>query len=320
MGRRNLARLGALLTFAPCGVHATPADVLSFQDCDTARIGEAALRSALELELPRTSTCDDSLRVDCEPLTKIEVGYRCDATAEIVVQRGAALFRRVVRFADVEPSDRPRAIALVVFEIVRGVTAERKPTPSKEAQPTQSNTTQPVAEPPADEPSDRRTPLSLSSAWRAALDARISAISTQPLLGGELAVDLSSITLAAMAQAGGATTGSGTVTGGIVALRVGHRSSIFNPRGLRLELGMSAGGGASLASGDSEDAAVVARTFWAPYADLRGDLRFVFTSLSTQPDISAYGGRAAGIAARAEGATVLATGGWIGGLQLGFRL
>jgi hypothetical protein len=136
--------------------------------------------------------------------------------------------------------------------------------------------------------------------------------------GVGLGVDWPSLRLQGEALFARKTRSRGTISSGVAAARAGHPLKLVSDGAFELEGRLSAALGATWATGNSAVVGTVVQDVLMPYADVRLGLAAVLPLLPAfHPDLELYGGRAAGILARADGEVAQATGGWFAGLELG---
>lgn len=348
MGKHSLSvALAALLAAGTArGASSVDAPVsVAFQDCEPDPLGDVAFLLALGVELDQNPMRD---RDDDSP-APIDVQFRCDGVALIRIRLDGASTERAVRFDDVSRAERPRALALVVAELYRSVQAARlaagaasdsraagssaggqvqESLPAVEARPTSKSAPRtpplPVGPSGATESADggvRDSEPGLSR-WQRARP-RVSAGMRSVLDGGlhygvGLGVELPLLRLQAEALFARTTRARGTISSGIAAARAGHQLRLISDGALDLHAVVSAALGATWATGESRVVGTIVREVLIPYADARFGLAAALPRFpALHPDLELYGGRAAGILARADGEPTQATGGWFAGLELG---
>lgn len=313
----------------------TPVDAspgVVFEDCKEAPLGTAAFLRALGVELGNSATPSND-----RDAPRIAVTFGCNGVARIRISVGQSSEERDVRLDDVPSSERPRALALVIAELVQSRVATSWEAPPQAA--TRGRT--PAASAGADDPRSPRRPLDAQQAvdspeptgpaaaeakqpkfrYWCGIAARLSSGGGNPSYGGQAAVDRGAYRIQADALFAHARVSRGFINAGLAALRLRRALPLLASPNIEFELGVSGALGATWAVGASDVPGTIVKRVLLPYADARVGAALV---LSPVPDFASgfelYAGRAAGLLSRADGVATLAVGGWFIGLEAGIRL
>ncbi|MGC4086659.1 MAG: hypothetical protein QM756_01945 [Polyangiaceae bacterium] len=339
MGKLALSVLWVGLLLAPAAA-ADPDLSVAFVDCDVDPLGKQAVLRALALELGRSGVRDSS-----PDNANIALRYRCDGSASVLIRRTNSALERELRVDDVPARERARALALAVAELARAAedpsssvgaatpvddggsvpaaTESTKPAPRSEATPKAPSAA------PDTTPSDG---LGAAPSEPAPTDSNALGVFASGALrlnfdalglhyGGALGLDWRHFRAQVEASWARTSVPRGSITSGVLTARFGRAVPLLTLGKLQAGAALSGSAGINWATGDSSVVGTRVRRVLMPYADARLSLWATGRSRSSfTPLCEVFAGRAAGIVATADAESVIATGGWFSGVELGLWL
>jgi hypothetical protein len=303
--------LGLALLLSGSRLRAAPPEPLtvSLTECPTAPVGVTALLSAIQLEL------DPNQRpILSRSEARAAIAVRVDCGGKVSIRIDSSEEQREVEVDDVPPADRPRAIALVVAELVRtGGQNGASPPHARDERATvvARENTVPLAASPGVPVEDGLKPW--ICAW-----THMSSGAANAIYGGAAGIGWHRSRVQLEFGLTYAERARGNITAGLAAARYRHSIRLVGKRKLTLNAALSSAAGVTWAIGASETPGVVVRRVLSPYADARVEVALELRLADRiRPEFGIYSGGAVGLLATDVGRDVLSSGGWLLGTGVG---